>query len=515
MIRRWPLFAFALVSLCGHTRATALPPAVLKPDALHQHVTYFNGMENETVVNVVPNDKSEAWLAANIPLFECPNAEVEEMYYFRWWALRKQLRQTADGHFVFTEFSNRADPISSALGHHLMEGRWLRDPQYHDSYVQWWLRGNHGGPQTNLHNYSSWFAYALYQRYLVTHDKKSLTDLLDDLIADYALWDQQRQLPNGMYWQFDVRDAMEESISGSRTKKNIRPTINSYMFGNAQAIAAIARLADKPDVAATFDKKAADLKALVQKNLWDADAKFFEVVEEPEGTFSNAREEIGFIPWYFELPDKNAGYEAAWAQLTDPKGFNAPFGITTAERRNPAFRSHGTGNCEWDGAVWPFATSQTLTALGNVLRDYPQNFVTAHDYYDAFLTYVKSQRLDGHPHIGEYLDETTGAWLIKASKAERSRWYNHSTFSDLLITGLIGLRPRDDETLELNPLLPDKTWNWFCLDGVVYHGRSLTILWDQDGEHYKHGKGLTVMADGKAFAHSDTFGPLKVELPKQ
>ena len=108
----------------------------------------------------------------------------------------------------------------------------------------------------------------------------------------------------------------------------------------------------------------------MQDNLWNAEAKFFEVRLE-DGAFANVREAIGFIPWYFKLPEPNHGYETAWAQFTDEQGFRAPFGITTAERRHPQFRSHGVGSCEWDGAVWPFATSQTLTALANVLRDYP------------------------------------------------------------------------------------------------------------------------------------------------
>src|SRR5436853_523359 len=68
-------------------------PAVLKPDALARHVAHFNAMEDEPVVNVVPNADAAAWLQANIPLFECPDAEVEEMYFFRWWAMRKHLRR--------------------------------------------------------------------------------------------------------------------------------------------------------------------------------------------------------------------------------------------------------------------------------------------------------------------------------------------------------------------------------------------------------------------------------------
>ena len=50
--------------------------------------------------------------------------------------------------------------------------------------------------------------------------------------------------------------------------------------------------------------------------------------------------------------------------------------------------------------------------------------------------------------------------------------------------------PRADDTVEIWPLLPDGTWDWFCLDGVKYHGRMLTIIWDEDGTRYQRGAGL-------------------------
>jgi len=171
------------------------------------------------------------------------------------------------------------------------------------------------------------------------------------------------------------------------------------------------------------------------------------------------------------------------------------------------------GTCEWDGAVWPFATSQTLVALANLLRDYPkQTYVTEKDYFDAFLTYVHSQHYDGKPYIGEYLDETNGQWLM--GKAERSRYYNHSTFSDLLISGVIGLRPRVDETLEIHPLLPSDAWAWFCLDGVIYHHHALTIVWDKDGSHYHRKPGFTLYINGRESAHADSLQPLTALLAK-
>src|SRR5262249_30437878 len=152
---------------------------------------------------------------------------VEETYYFRWWSFRKHLEKTPDG-FVFTEFLTRQAPISSALGHHLMEGRWLHDQNYFDDYVRHWFRDSDTRQQ--LHKYSSWLADALYQRYLVTGDKNFLTSQLANLISDYKQWEQEKQSTNGLFWQYDVRDAMEESISGSRTNRNLRPSINSYML---------------------------------------------------------------------------------------------------------------------------------------------------------------------------------------------------------------------------------------------------------------------------------------------
>jgi len=224
------------------------------------------------------------------------------------------------------------------------------------------------------------------------------------------------------------------------------------------------------------------------------------------GTFATVREAIGFIPWYFSIPPPGRGYEAAWRHFADDRGFRAPFGITTAERRHPQFRSHGVGTCEWDGAVWPFASSQTLTALANVLRGAPQRFVTSRDYFAALLTYAHCHRYDGEPYLGEYLDETTGAWL--KGRDPRSRWYNHSTFADLVITGLVGLVPRDDDTLELHPLLPNDAWDYFCVEGIRYHGHDVTIAWDRDGQRYNRGAGLTAWVDGRRILQSPTLAPV-------
>ena len=62
-----------------------------------------------------------------------------------------------------------------------------------------------------------------------------------------------------------------------------------------------------------------------------------------------------------------------------------------------------------------------------------------------------------------------------------------------------------DDTIEVNPLLPDGVWDYFCLDNVRYHGQSVTILYDKTGQRYGKGKGLQVLADGQRIAGSDSL----------
>lgn len=491
-------------------------PLVLKADNFKHYVDYFNKMEDENIKQAIPNSSAWSWMKKNIPLFECPQQNFEEMFYYRWWTLRKHIKNTEQG-FIFTEFlvqrsyADKYNLIASGLGHHIYESRWLHDKKYMDDNLHVWYRGNGGKPLKKLRFYSSWNMDAIYNRYLVNGDRGFIKNMFPDLEADFAAWEQEKKLQTGLYWQYDVRDAMEETISGGRREKNPRPSINGYMYGNANAMATMAVIADgnfHSPVVQKYIMKADSIKQATQTKLWHNKHEFFEVLKEKGNTLSNVKEEIGFIPWYFNMPDST--YNIAWRSLMDTKTFCAPFGITTADRSHPEFRTHGCCKCEWDGAVWPFATSQTLTAMANLLNNYKQDVVADSNYFDLLETYVESQYYRGRPYIGEYLDEKTGYWL--KGDEERSRYYNHSTFNDLIITGLVGLRPRADNVIEVNPLLPDNKWDWFCLDNVLYHGKAITIIWDKNGTKYKKGKGLSVWVNGKKIAGSPGLEKLSGKL---
>ena len=488
-------------------------PFVLKAASYKHYVDYFNSMQDENIVQAIPNAASWNWMQRNIPLFECPQQNFEEMFYYRWWTLRKHIKQTEQG-YVMTEFlvqrsyADKYNLISSGLGHHIYESRWLHDKKYMDENLLVWYRGNKGKPLNRLRFYSSWNIDAIYNRFLVNQDIGFIKNLYPDLVDDYKAWEAEKRGKDGLYWQFDVRDAMEETISGGRKEKNPRPSINGYMYGNAMALSKILNIFHQYEAASLYKAKADTIKTLVQSDLWSTKDDFFEVRKEKGDTLANVMEAIGFIPWYFNLPDSN--YDRAWNKAIDPAHFYAPFGHTTADRSHPEFRTHGCCKCEWDGAVWPFATAQTLTAMANVLCKDRQAYVADTNYFHMLEKYVESQYYRGRPYIGEYLDEKTGYWL--KGDEERSRYYNHSTFNDLVITGLVGLKPRADKVIEVYPLLPAGKWDWFCLDNVLYHGKIITIIWDKNGTKYKKGKGLTVWVNGKKVAQSDELKRVKGEL---
>jgi hypothetical protein len=491
-------------------------------DTLNLH---FNAVEGTTMIS---NGDTWKFLEANIPFFECPDPDIQEVYYYRWWTFRKHIKKTPEG-YVITEFmpnvswAGKYNSIPCPAGHHFREGRWLHDPTILWDYGDFWLHKG-GDP----YHYSFWIADSYLQLQMVHPNDSLLISILPDLVANFKEWEKRRRDPDGLFWQEDGQDGMEVALGGTGK----RPTINTYMFANAQAIATIARMNGDLILSENYTAEAEKIRQLTLEKLWDKKDLFFKVISKGTDSLCSARELLGYIPWYLELVPKNKGYEKAWAQLMDPRGFYAPFGPTTAEQRNPGFKvSYDGHECQWNGPSWPFATAQTLTAVANVLNDYPQDIVTKMDFFETLKIFTKSHRFRQIPPQGEpiitdqlWIDENlnpyNGDWLARTRMevqkhnhgfTERGIYYNHSTYNDIIITGLVGLRPSLDHTLTINPLIPD-SWDWFCLDNLLYKRHLLTILWDRDGTRYNKGIGLQIFNNGKLLARSTTIRQLAVFL---
>jgi hypothetical protein len=485
---------------------------------------------------LLTNVEDAGWFERNVPLLDIPNQQIQDVYYYRWQTYKEHLVYTgAQYGYMSSEFLH---PVSygapyggvvAAAGHHINEGRWLRDIKYGQDVVNYWLSGPGQLPKPMTddvnkdtsdwaHEYSFWAASSVWRQYLVTGDRDFVIGQLDNLVKQYRGWDNHFDSGLGLYWQVPVWDATEytaasyESSDPYHGGAGFRPTINAYQYGDARAISSIAALKGNTALANEYRTRADNLQSALQNHLWDDGAAFFKHRardNNPSGALLTTREIMGYIPWMFSMPKVDSDM-AAFAQLQDAQGFASAFGPTTAERRSKWFMYEAQNCCRWDGPSWPYATAQTLSAVENVLNDYPsQNYITSSNYFTLLQRYTATQYKNGKPYVAEAHDPDANNWIYDGN--DHSEDYNHSTFVDNILAGLIGLRAQPDDTLVINPLAPS-SWDYFGLENVAYHGHSVTILWDKTGSHYGQGKGLRVYVDGKLAGNRDTLGSIKVNV---
>ena len=495
-------------------------------DKLRTYVEKFNAGDEEVYKQDIDNEHALEWMSENVPLLECPDPVIEEIYYFRWWTFRKHIKTVPGGH-VITEFlppvfwAGPYNSINCANGFHIREGRWLRNSQnIIEDTIRFWLTG-----KGNAVSYSSWLCWAVWEYCQATGKFEFGISLLDEMINHFQKWNDHLT-ECGLYWSIDDRDAMEFSISGS----GYRPTLNSYMYGNAIAIARFAELAGKKKLSDQYYETAEKIKSLVLEKMWNKE--FFQVIPaeididnknfikcdtmdfNEIASEHNVKEQIGYIPWYFELPD--VGYEAAFSYLCDKNHFLGKKGLYTADREHPRFNYEVDHECLWNGPCWPYATTQTLVALSNLLNDYTQNNIeekkrlSTEDYFYLFKQYADCHyRIDESgnkiPWIDEVLDGDTGEWISREilknngwkkeqGGYERGKDYNHSMFCDLLITGLLGFMPNEKGEPVLKPKFPD-SWKYFRLEKLPYQGKIYCIQYDKDGTKYGNGKGIQLIKE--------------------
>jgi hypothetical protein len=418
--------------------------------------------------------------------------------------------------------------LNDATGFHIYEGRWLRDRRYTNGYIDFMVGGG------NERHFSEYIADAVYARFLVDGDLGYAASKLAALKKTYADWDDHFDTSKSLYWVQPIADATEytiSSIDASGGKDGFwggfafRPSINAYMFANARAISRLSALSGDPATAAAFSQKALSLQQTMLEALWSP--KFNHFIDRHQVTNEfvkywepiRGRELVGYLPWAFNMVPSAAPYDAAWAYLLSPDGLAGPAGLRTVgpsyEYYMKQYRYAGTQReCQWNGPVWPFQTTQVLMAMQNLLNDEHQHAITRSDYLKLLSQYAKMHYQNGKLDLEEDYDPATGKPIVGLA---RSHHYFHSGFDDLIITGLAGIRPREDDVLEVNPLIPTdhSALTSFALQSVPYHGHLIGVVFDADGKKYGLGAGLTVLVDGAVAAHSDVLKRITLPLARK
>ncbi len=519
-------------------------------------------MQAEPSIPSVPKEQLAAkyfgadapWFLENIPFLEIDDPEIQQIYYYRWKLYRSHIREIGAQGTTVTEFLDNVPwarqpytDLNDSSSFHLLEGRWMRNPAIVDSLIDHLYSG--GG---NDRHFSESIAAATWSTTLVTGDPKPAIRHLDAMQYIFNEWDDHLDRRRSLYWIDPISDATEytiASIDASGTgftehastdeRQNgfingfaFRPSINSYQFANANAIAQVATAAGRRDIAEDYLSRAEQIRSAVLSQLWNPDLEHFtdryqrSTAFVKAGEFIRGRELVGYVPWLYELPPQDSsGTEMAkaWRHILASSELGGQYGLRTVEPGYAKYmvqyrydRQTGNPECQWNGPSWPFQTSQVLGGLANLLNDYPQSVITSEDYLRLLRQYTHQHFLSpDHPDIQEDYNPDTGLPIVGLP---RSHHYNHSTYIDLILSGLVGIRPRADDVLELNPLIPSDEDSaghpirYFLVDNLMYHGHVVTIVYDQTGAHYRMARGLSVIVDGKLAANLPRLGRVQVSL---
>lgn len=259
---------------------------------------------------------------------------------------------------------------------------------------------------------------------------------------------------------------------------------------------------------------------------------------------------LAYMPFYYSLPSAALPANGAsgrligtgapfakfgapmWPRLFDDKYFQGPWGLRTAAFDHPCYNySYAHADC-WNGPSWPYATARVLTSAANVLGDYPaQSVLNIEKYFALLLQYAQQHTKStafndtasplGSGHVFEVIHPDLGYWINRWTMYEKKPQpsykdvgddYNHSTFLDLILSGLFGLRgAATDTSVSINPLIPSSVTHC-AADHIGYRGHMLAIVWDADGTHYGKGTGLMLFIDGKLGASSSTIAKITAQL---
>lgn len=281
---------------------------------------------------------------------------------------------------------------------------------------------------------------------------------------------------------------------------------NSYMAAAAIALSEMAQMLGKTEDAEKYSKIGKDIVSSMLDTLWDPEESFFFELTKWDKNRVVGKESNCYAPWAFGLIPDTEEYAQAWKYLMDEDVFLAAYGITTLDQGSPHYMQPFNHGCLWNGPVWPYTFSMILTAMANHLRSESVDQVTNADYYDLLKRYCECH-LDG----GLVIERLT---IRENHHPDEKRWlaqcpdYNHSSFIDNVLSGLIGIRPSKDG-LEIDPIVPEE-WEYFCVENVLWRGKNVTVLYDKNGDRYGMGEGFKVIINGETVHASAEIETVKI-----
>jgi len=505
-----PAQAQVAVSFTNHGRTSAAPN--LPDNLLLQHQRAYN-----------------RWFADNVPYFDASDLAFKKMWYYRWWLVRFNMTQadTPDlrGYRFYEGKLGFDNVISFAVPAQVKELTYLRDPEFGLQQVENSYHNlSHGavvdppGSPYWGQTYSHWIASALAEFHRVHRiPSDRLHALLPAMASDVRAWMRlydhdgdglpERDRPSVTGYDLDILSYW--FFGGLKLNLDDEPPnlervdFAAFVYANARAVAQLARATGDAALVSEFNTVAARIRRAVLKSLWDDTTHFFYPRRTPDHRRAPIRELHGFFPFTTLLAPDEPRYLQALKKFVDPEEFWARYPPVITSQYH-----YRRWTWEMDGLtrnIAPHPISMGARTLLQVLKHYHQDIITPGHFMEVMRRFtelmypsVNPYNALWRPNAHEYYSKWEPHQSVRRPKPSEISHDFHSMYCALVVEGVVGLTPRDDAKIELQPAATQ--WDHFVLERLRYHGRDLTIVWDRpDGQLRYSGypEGFSLYIDGR------------------
>ncbi|GAA4586438.1 hypothetical protein GCM10023194_32620 [Planotetraspora phitsanulokensis] len=435
------------------------------------------------------------WWAQNIPYFDSPEPAIKKNYYYRWWLMRfNNLDANLPGQTYQFPTS-----VEGALGYnnaialtqpmHIDDLKYLRTPLY--AYGDWLSVGqiskggrfldNPGDPANWSNSYTQYIGEAAWRSYQIHGGQPGIAANL----AKYAEGDAKGQLS---FYDHDNNGLIEydwgaltgndaDAVSFHWRSGNLDRTESAYVYSGALAAAQAYDAIGNTTKAAEMRTLATRVQNAVVNVLWNPTARVLQHRHVATNALDPWKEINNFYPYSVGLMPNTATYREALRLFTDPAEYPL-FPFYTANQKDKAAAaaagSPGSNNFSTINSTVQFRL------FSSALRNYPSSYITATDYKKLLYWNTWAQYVGGNtqwPDANEFWANWNGSSITYRS------WIHHNILGSsnwTLIEDVAGLRPRNDNRVELSPI--NIGWSNFAVNNIRYRNADLSIVWDDPAD---------------------------------
>jgi neutral trehalase len=321
------------------------------------------------------------------------------------------------------------------------------------------------------------FAWAEYNLYHKTANKKRVKDVIP-ILHNYIGWiDSVFKRPNGLY---EAPLSATGMVNPYRENTVYPIDFNTVMAINMLYMATLADILNDKESSFQYKRQYFSLKTRINNLMWDNEDGFYYDIDRNEQRIK-VKTLAGYWPLLAEIPNDDKA-ERIIAKLSDPKFFGTPHPFPSMAASEPGFDEDGRG---FQGSVYPHLTFMVIKGLERYQRwELARECATRHLYF-----VLDSMSPDGNHHKGNLweaylpLKEGPAVWPGRPD-FPRPQYLTYDALSTICLT--------IENVVGLFISLPRKTVDWIIpnleimgVENLSLKKNMITILSNKSGRGWE------------------------------